>query len=54
MMRTVAAASALLLGLSSTAEAGVGRIRFSKDYASAMARAKKERKPAAIYFTADW
>jgi hypothetical protein len=48
------AVSALVLAASGVAGAGEGRISFSKDYASAMARAKKERKPAAVYFTADW
>jgi hypothetical protein len=52
--RTWVAVSALVLAASGIAGAAEGRIAFSRDHASALARAAKERKPAAVYFTADW
>lgn len=54
MSRAMALTAVCCIAMAGTAAAGEGRIRFSKDPASAMARAKQERKPAAFYFTADW
>jgi hypothetical protein len=52
MRRALTAAAVMTLALAGPAWAGT--IRFSKDYASSMARAKREGKPVALFFTADW
>ena len=52
--RTWVAVSALVLAVSGVAGAAEGRIAFGRDVASGLARAAKERKPVALYFTADW
>ena len=51
MLRTLAV-SAMVLAMA--APAWAGKVRFSSDYEASLARAKKEGKPAALFFTADW
>ncbi len=52
MRRALAAAAVMTFVLAGPAWAG--SIRFSKDHASSMARAKREGKPVVLFFTADW
>ncbi len=51
MMRALAVSTMLL---AAAAPAWAGKVRFSSDYESSLARAKKEGKPTALFFTADW
>jgi hypothetical protein len=54
MKRTLAWTAVLLVAAAGPAGAMEGKIRFSKGVPAALARAKQEQKPAALYFTADW
>jgi hypothetical protein len=53
MTRSWLSVAALVLAVSGVAGAAE-RIAFGRDVASGLARAAKERKPVALYFTADW
>ena len=54
-MRTFLVLIPMMLLAMESAHAGMGgKLSFSKDYEKSMAKADKEGRPVAIYFTADW